>query len=1461
MLHTTINGHPFSMLYDTGSCTTCMSLDTLHTLQKQQTPLKILNTPKKKFNSADGGEMFSQGRYEIEIEVEGKTLTYPFYVLPKLHEDFIVGIDFIKTFELHLCFKHNHFHYEPSCPIENSRNILSCKETYLPPNGSALIQVNIETQPQDEPNLCMVAEINIKERPWIKGAPSLIQLDKNGKSFIEIHNASLTPRLVKSNEILGIAEPIDHTKLEPLNYTNQTSKNKTCHNKLTKEDIQFIQDKADIQGPPEELKNYLEIFHKFPDIFSRHKNDLGNCHLLKHKIHLKTKEPVYIKQFKIPEGHQDTVKQQVTEWLKLGIIQASRSRYNSPIFVVKKKDGSFRLVQDFRALNQNTYIDKYSMRDVSDCIHEIGKAESTIFSTIDLTSGFWQMVLEPESRPLTAFTVYGMGQYEFTTSPMGLLGCPASFQRLMEAVTKDLPNVIVYIDDILVHSKTHAQHQHILRLLFERLSQHNLKIRLEKCHFAKTEVEYLGFRLTPKGILPGTDKVQAVRDTKPPTTVHQVRQFLGLCNFFRQHIKQFALRSHPLTTLTRKDCNWKGGTLPPDALKSFNELKSCLTSKPIVSFPKRHLQYALITDAATGDENHPGGMGAILTQIDKDGKFYVIAYASKKIEKHEKNYTPFLLEMYAAVWGMEHFSHHLRGKRFLLFTDHKPLEKLGKVHTKTLYRIQEAMLNYDFEIHYRKGDDMPADYLSRNVLAITDDIDNICQQQIADPQLSLIINYLKTGDLPINKEGRTLITKYATRCYLEDDILWIRFFDPIVGHRSLICVPKSMVNRLCSQYHKSWYGGHEGLIKMKQRLLQRYFWPHMEKDLQQEIDNCHQCQVRKKDEKHRAPLHPLPITSQPNQRIHADLFGPLKTSEKGKKFILVITDAFTKYIELVATENKEADTIANNIFNTWICRFGIPAELVTDQGKEFTAQVCSRLWHKLEIIHSTTTARHPQTNSQAEVVNKTIARYLAAFVNESTLDWEPYLPALMFSYNTSFHRSIKTSPFFLTYGIEPVLPKQFDIDYKIDTATDIMTKLQLARHLAKQHIETQIDNAKIYYDKDIKPVTFYKHQPVLLDEHYYINRNQKIAPKFTGPHLVIQMKGETNVELLLNNGKTTIVHVNRVKPYNSRENLPQDFSKPEKGVGMPQVDDPECKQRHKTLHTKFDTPIEDEEVTVTPQIPVAEQAPRSDKVLTRSQARQQGLVYNKDTETFQHPSLQEAIEALRRKSKKKLLHRKIQDRNEYILVEDVYYQVPTQRIPFPRSSTPIQDESAPWFTPKREPVTEEEETEPPKKVLFDPIVQDKIFHVPLKPTTPHQPTFAQELLDSTSDLLLPKIPKSSTLEDRPISDYLLPRVPKQSISEDRPIKGNVKTYAQLLDDMSPRHWKPPSTESRPPSGLANPFPEIPEDVKPFPIVTETTNPTAEVTEGASGPLEQQTTEPDPTPRTRSHHPPLNPGLP
>ncbi len=256
---------------------------------------------------------------------------------------------------------------------------------------------------------------------------------------------------------------------------------------------------------------------------------------------------------------------------------------------------------------------------------------------------------------------------------------------------------------------------------------------------------YLRFRLTESGIKPGSDKPKAVAAAKPPSNVHEIRQFLGLCNFFRTYVRNFAQISGYLSALTKKESTWKSGPLPADALKAFCELQTCLCSKPIVDYPRRDRPYALIVDAALRDDAHPGGLGAILSQINKSGEHCVIAYASQKLQKHEKNYTPFLLEMQAAIWGMDHFSTYLKGRHFTLFSDHKPLEKLGKVHTRTLNRLQEAMNTFDFKIVYKKGSEMPADFLSRNVIdSISWNNEEICQEQQKDPLIKALMLFVKS---------------------------------------------------------------------------------------------------------------------------------------------------------------------------------------------------------------------------------------------------------------------------------------------------------------------------------------------------------------------------------------------------------------------------------------------------------------------------------------------------------------------------------------------------------------------------------------------------------------------------------------------------------------------------------------------------------------------------------------------
>jgi len=277
------------------------------------------------------------------------------------------------------------------------------------------------------------------------------------------------------------------------------------------------------------------------------------------------------------------------------------------------------------------------------------------------------------------------------------------------------------------------------------------------------------------------------------------------------------------------------------------------------------------------------------------------------------------------------------------------------------------------------------------------------------------------------------------------------------------------------------------------------------------------------------------------------LFGPLRASDRNKKFILCLTDAYTKYVELVALDNKEAATVSTAIFDKWFCRYGIPGEIITDGGKEFTAQLSKELFKRLGSLHTTTTPHHPQCNSQAEVANKTIAKYLSSFVDDSTLNWEDYLAPLMFSYNTSFHRSIKTTPFFITFGIEPRMPgfPQTDVRRKFygETNTDdLLRRLQTAREVARFHNQEATDKAQFYHDRAAASHQFKIGQLVLLNETYFLHKNAKLAPKWTGPHRVTNLKNHNNVEILLcHNNKKLLVHSDRLKAYHSGSSTNSEF--------------------------------------------------------------------------------------------------------------------------------------------------------------------------------------------------------------------------------------------------------------------------------------------------------------------------------
>ena len=527
-----LGGQQFEALYDTGADVSCISEIEFRRIPIGERPTKAHPSYGTRFHGAAGGELNVVGMYEIPLRILGQTVTHPLYVIRNLKEKMIIGADLIKKYRLTYCPTRNEVFW-PGGQRWALGQVFTHGSIHLDPFSVKNVKVQLRTEDRAIPEARTAIMVNLihHEIPYLQGGPALIHADALGQATVRMTNCGPEPITLERNSNIGVIENIQHcevTSISPavLNAAAESAYAERRLAKISNAKEKLIKQTANLKGVPAEYhQKYLEILMRHHEAFSEDKHDIGRATILQHEIHLKNPNPVYVKQFKIADAHKDYLEDQVKEWLKMGIIEPTLSRYNSPMFLVNKKDGGYRVVQDFRALNAHSHVDKYSMKDVTECIGEIGRSHSTIFSTLDLTSGFWQMTLHPKSRPYTAFTVPGMGQFQWITSAMGLLGCLATFQRLVEAVMHGIQNVLVYIDDLILHAKTHEEHLTTLDNVLRRLVAHNLKCKLEKCVFGSKDVMYLGFHLTEEGIKPGKDKLRTVAEAKPPSNVKEVTVF------------------------------------------------------------------------------------------------------------------------------------------------------------------------------------------------------------------------------------------------------------------------------------------------------------------------------------------------------------------------------------------------------------------------------------------------------------------------------------------------------------------------------------------------------------------------------------------------------------------------------------------------------------------------------------------------------------------------------------------------------------------------------------------------------------------------------------------------------------------------------------------------------------------------------------------------------------------------
>ena len=450
-----------------------------------------------------------------------------------------------------------------------------------------------------------------------------------------------------------------------------------------------------------------EIIKRYQEICAVGDMKLGKTNIVKHKINTGDNKPIAQNPYRADIGRRKIIKEEIKKMFKNGIIRKSSGPWASPVVIVEKKDGSKRFCVDYRQINDITITDAHPIPRIDDLLEQF--REANWFSSLDLASGYWQIEMDEKDREKTAFTCH-LGLFEFNVMPFGLKNAPPTFQRMMNEILGDWLDefVVVYIDDIMIYSGTFEEHMEHIERVLNKLKECNLMIKLKKCRWCEQNIEFLGHVVGKDGLKPDPSKIEKVKGIKEPTTVTQVRSFLGLCSYYRRFIKGFSKIAKPLNELLKKNkrFEWK-----ERQQKAFEKLKEKLIEYLILTYPDYGREFILITDVS-GE-----GLEAVLTQLNEEGKETVIAYASRNLKEAEKNYPITEQECLAIVWGVEYFNKYLVDRKFTIVTDHSALKTLKTAKIPKSGRRARWMMNlqqYDFEIKHRSGkSNSNADALSR----------------------------------------------------------------------------------------------------------------------------------------------------------------------------------------------------------------------------------------------------------------------------------------------------------------------------------------------------------------------------------------------------------------------------------------------------------------------------------------------------------------------------------------------------------------------------------------------------------------------------------------------------------------------------------------------------------------------------------------------------------------------------
>lgn len=822
--------------------------------------------------------------------------------------------------------------------------------------------------------------------------------------------------------------------------------------------------------------------------------------------------PYFRKPYRVPLSILEEAKAEIEQYVRHGILKPTfDSPWGSPTMVLRKPDGGLRIVTDFRKVNEMLRRKPYPMPKIDEKFQSMDGFD--FISSIDLYKGFYHVRLDEEAKKIFT-TVLPWGKYSYQRMPMGYLSAPDTFQYEMDKILGDLPFCVVFIDDVCIYTKGSFD-DHLMHLVtvLDRLAAANVRVNLEKSKFVADKLKYLGFVFSKDGIRADPKKAEAIKNIQPPKSKKQLRSFLGMTNYLRNHVPRYSHHSAPLTDLLQnKSFQWT-----THAQQAFETLKNLIARAVMLSFPDFTKPFEIFTDASKLQ------IGAVIMQRTDNGDFQVIALFSKKMNGAQTRYTVTEQELLSIVETLKTYRYMLLGFPIVIYTDHKNLT-FEKFASDRVARWRLYVEEYSPEIKYVPGKhNLVADALSRLPMreseqATDGGIDELMEISAHSWNDQCPIDFRVLAECQ-RKELPNKIFIQAKEWKVGDVVLKL-------NRNGRVMVPESLRMPLMEFYHDTLR--HPGVVRMTNTLWMNFAWPSMKEDVMDLIKKCDLCQRFKKNQKQYGLLPAADArTLVPWDQVAVDLIGPWTIKAKNRTVQLTamtIIDLATRWIEIVRVHSKDSENVALLFDRWWINRYPRPTKVIHDSGTEFSGEF-RELLESTGIEDVTTTVKNPRANAILERVHDVIGNMLRTydFENQFIDDWgkdkqdplDGFLQAVAFAIRATYQTSIGTSPAALAFGRDMFFPTKYVANWK----------------LMKKMRGSQMEKGRLKENAKRIPHRYRPNDMVLIRHDMDGQPRGKMQCPTSGPYKVLRVRGPT---LEIDRGPyIEKVNLRRVQPYHS----------------------------------------------------------------------------------------------------------------------------------------------------------------------------------------------------------------------------------------------------------------------------------------------------------------------------------------